>query len=153
VKFIKVERGIFSFQIAGREREMLFHVLGLYPLIPVAHQQLSKSEDRPADQQLLEETLAAQRKRNRQQIQTLLKSKTSFREEGNGYCLSLKAAQMEWVLQVLNDVRVGSWLILGSPDGPAETFAVLNEKTAPYFWAMEVAGDFQMALIKAMGGE
>ena len=152
MKFIKADKGKFSFQMARREREMLFHVLELYPLIPVSHQQLSKTEDRPEDQQLLEETLAAQRKKNRQQIQAMLKAKSRFRVDGNGFRFSLTAAQMEWLLQVLNDVRVGSWLILGSPDGPAETFAVLNEKTAPYFWAMEVAADFQMTLVNAMSG-
>jgi hypothetical protein len=57
---------------------------------------------------------------------------------------------MEWLLQVLNDVRVGSWLLLGSPDGPAETLAKLSHETASHFWSMEVAGQFQMVLINAM---
>jgi hypothetical protein len=152
VKLIKADQGKFSFQLARRERDMLLHVLSLYPLVPVAHQQLSKTGHRPEDQQLLEESLAAQRKKNRQRIQILLRAKSRFEENAHGFRLLLTSAQMDWLLQALNDVRVGSWLILGSPDGPEETFAFLSEKTAPYFWAMEVAGDFQMALVKAMSG-
>jgi hypothetical protein len=53
-------------------------------------------------------------------------------------------------MQVLNDVRVGSWVILGSPDKkPAE----LNATTAPHFLAMEMAGYFQMQLLEALGRE
>jgi hypothetical protein len=43
-------------------------------------------------------------------------------------------------------------LNIGSPDGHAETFAALNENTAPFFWAMEVAGHFQSVLLKATVG-
>lgn len=153
MKFIKAERGKLSFQITRREQEMLLHVAGMYPLVPVSHQQLSKSGQRPEDQQLLEESLTGQRNRNRRQVQTLLNAKTRFQETEDGLVFSLTSAQMEWLLQVLNDVRVGSWLLLGSPDGPAQTFSALTEKTARHFWAMEVAGEFQMILIKAMGGE
>ena len=150
MKLIKADAEKFSFLIEKRERQMLFRLLELYPLVPVSHQQLSKKEHRGEDQQLLEEALTEERLKNKQQVQAMLKAKSRFRENKHGYRFSLKPEQMEWLLQVLNDVRVGSWLILGSPDGPAETFAVLNQDTAPYFWAMEVAGEFQMVLINAM---
>ena len=39
---------------------------------------------------------------------------------------------------------------LGSPE---EKPARLNEKTAPHFWAMEMAGYFQMQLLEALEGE
>lgn len=152
MKLIKADEGKFSFQLARRERDMFLHVLSLYPLIPASHHKLSKTEHRPEDQQLLEESLDHQRKRIRQRIQAMLRTKSRFEENAHGFRLLLTAAQMDWLLQALNDVRVGSWLILGSPEGPAEIFTALNEKTASYFWAMEVAADFQMTLIKAMAG-
>ena len=52
---------------------------------------------------------------------------------------------MDWVLQVLNDVRVGSWVLLGSPE---ELAMDLNEKTAPHFRAMEMAGYFQAQFLR-----
>ena len=59
---------------------------------------------------------------------------------------------MEWLLQALNDIRVGSWLALGSPDGPVEILAALTDKTAPDFWAMEISGHFQAVLLAAVRG-
>jgi hypothetical protein len=150
MNFIKAHKETFSFQIDGKEKRLLFEVLRLYPLIPVSHQRLSKSEERIEDQQLLEQALAVQRREHKKQVQAILKAKSRFRANKEGFCFSLKAAQMEWLLQVLNDVRVGSWLALGSPDGALEILAALNEKTAPYLWAMEAAGHFQAALLKAM---
>jgi hypothetical protein len=152
VKFIKAEKETFCFQIDSREKRLLFQVLERYPLVPVSHHQICKGEERREDQALLEEAVVAQRKAHKRQVQALMRSKSRFREHKHGYQFSLKAPQMEWLLQVLNDVRVGSWLAIGSPDGPVETYAALNEKTAPYFWAMEVAGHFQMILLAAMNG-
>jgi hypothetical protein len=150
VNFIKADKDKFSFQIGAKEKHLLFQVLGLYPLIPATHAQLSKSEERADDQQLLEEALAAQRQAHKKQVLALLKAKSRFRANKKGFRFSLKAAQVEWLLQVLNDVRVGSWLALGSPDGALEILAALNEKTAPYLWAMEVAAQFQMELLKSL---
>jgi len=58
-------------------------------------------------------------------------------------------AEIEWLLQILNDVRVGSWLSLGSPDEELE-LSLLNAKTAPHFWTMQLAGEFEMRLLKAL---
>jgi hypothetical protein len=149
MKFVKSERGKFSFQIARWEREVLFQILALYPLVPVSHHKLSKSEDRAEDQKFLEESLDAQRKKSRRQVQAMLKAKSRFRQNKRGFRFSLTAEQMEWLLQVLNDLRVGSWLMIGSPAGREEMFAMLNANTAPYYWVMEVAAEFQMDLVKA----
>ncbi len=150
MNFIKADKDKFSFQIGAKEKRLLFQVLGLYPLIPSAHAQLSKSEERAEDQQLLEQALTAQRQEHKKRVQAMLKARSFFRANKKGFRFSLKAAQVEWLLQVLNDVRVGSWLALGSPDGALEILAALNEKTAPYLWAMEVAGQFQMELLKSL---
>ena len=152
MKFVKADKGKYSFQIAKTEREVLFNLVELYPLIPVSHQRLTKFEDRPDDQQLLEESLDEQRKKNRAEIQKMLKAKSRFRENKKGYRFSLKAEQVEWLLQVFNDLRVGSWLALGSPDGLEQTIAALNENNTQYFWTMELATEFQVALLNAMNG-
>jgi hypothetical protein len=45
---------------------------------------------------------------------------------------------------------VGSWVALGSPEGRVQT---VDEKTAPYLWAMEMSGFFQMNLLAAVEGQ
>jgi hypothetical protein len=150
VNCVKAVGGKFSFKMQRDERRLLFQVLRAYPLIPIAHHRLSKSEENLEDQQLLEDSLTAQRKENKKQVKALLMAKSRFRANKSGWRWSLTAAQIEWLLQVLNDVRIGAWLTIGSPDGQMETIAVFNEKTASYFWAMEVSGHFQAVLLKAL---
>ncbi len=139
-----------SFRLSRTERRLLFKVLESYPLVPAAHQRLTKSEDRAEDQQMLDQALAARRRENKEQIRALLKDEVCLRADGEGYRFSIRRAQIEWLLQVFNDVRVGAWLAIGSPNGQAEMAAALEEKTAPYFWIMEISGQFQMALLAAM---
>jgi len=132
---------------------MLLRVLKLYPRVPSAHQPLSKSgrlPDQLENQRLLDEALAEQRAANRKQLQTLLNDPQRFRQMDHGFHLSLSRIEAEWVLQVLNDIRVGSWLILGSPEGKLEG---LNARTASDFWAMEMAGYFETELLEALTRE
>jgi hypothetical protein len=149
VKFIKATKGKLSFQIDRKEKQLFFQVLKLYPLVPANHQELSRAEAKPEDQELLEEALAMQHREHKRRLDAMMKAKSRFRATKAGYRFTLKEEELEWLLQVLNDIRVGSWLLLGSPDGPAETFAALNDNTAPYFWALEVSGHFQMNLLAA----
>lgn len=152
MKFIKANKGKLSFQIDRKEKALFFQVLKLYPLVPANHQQLSRAEAKPEDQELLEEALATQHKEHKRQLDAMMRAKSRFRANKQGYRFALKDDQLEWLLQVLNDIRVGSWLLLGSPDGPTEIFATLNDNTAPYFWALEVSGHFQMILLEAATG-
>ena len=66
-----------------------------------------------------------------------------------GWKVSVTTGEIEWLLQVLNDVRIGSWLALGSPEQRMEH---LTEKNAPHLWAMEMSGSFEMALLHLLEG-
>jgi hypothetical protein len=152
VKLIRVTKGNFTFQLGKREKLLLFQVLRLYPRIPPATFRLSKSGKLPeaeANQHLLEESLAEQRAQNRSTLQAFLTDPRRFIDTESGSRLSLSPSELEWLLQILNDVRVGSWIILGSPEQSME-FKLLNEKTAADFWAMEMAGQFQMRFLEAI---
>ena len=153
MKLIGADKGRFVFHLGKREKRSLFEILELYPLIPAAYPRISKSARgavRKADQQLLEEALAAQRQENKQQVLAMLNEPERFLETNAGFHFTLMASQMEWLLQVLNDVRVGSWISLGSPDTEKEI--PLTEKTAPHLWIMEIAGGFEMALLDSLPG-
>ena len=156
MKLIRADKEQFVFEIGRREKHLLFEILRLYPLIPVAHQRLSRSNRAVKDnenQRLLEESLAAQRAENRKHVLAMLDGPQSFKEVTSGYRFTLSPPQIEWLLQVLNDVRVGSWLALGSPDTEKGGQIPLNKETAPQVLAMEAAGSFEMVLIEAMSGQ
>jgi hypothetical protein len=153
VKIIRSTEDRLVFQLGRREQQLLLAVLKLYPCIPPAHQRLSKSAGLPdpeAGQQLLDEALAEQRAESKRQLQALLSDRQRLQEHPDGWRLSLSAAEVEWLLQVLNDIRVGSWVCLGSPEQKLER---LTKTTAPRLWAMEMAGYFQMDLLHAIEGE
>jgi len=153
MKLIQATQSRLLFQLGYREERLLLHILGLYPCVPPAHRQLSKGGRLPepeANQRLLDEALAEHRADNKKQLQALLADQRRFEHTETGARLSLSPAHVDWVLQVLNDVRVGCWVLLGSPE---EMAVDLNETTAPHFRAMEMAGYFQAQFLEALGGE
>ncbi len=153
MKLVQATKTRLVFHLGPREKRSLLQLLKLYPCVPSAHHLLSRTgrvPDREANQRLLDEALAEQRAENKKQVQALLADPRRFALTETGARLSLARAEAEWLLQVLNDVRVGSWVIVGSPEGkPAE----VTVATAPHFVAMEMAGYFQMQLLEALGGE
>ena len=148
MKLIGTEKNQLVLQFGRREKELLTTLLQLYPCVPPAHHKLSKTAKLdPSNQQLLDEALAEQRSESQQQVSRLLNQPGRWTEHHSGWRLSLTNTEAEWLLQVLNDIRVGSWVLLGSPE---DHFEMIDEKTAPHVWAMEIAGSFQMALLHVL---
>ena len=152
MKLVQATRTRLVFELGHREARSLMQVLKLYPCVPPAHHVLSQSGQMPdarTNQQLLDEALAEQRAENKRHLQALLANPRRFEQTESGARLSLATAETEWFLQILNDIRVGSWVLLGSPEAkPTE----LDASNAPQFLAMEMAGYFQMHLLEAMEG-
>jgi len=152
VKFLKLDGDSFVFHLGRREKDLLLDVLKMYPLVPASHHRISASTDEPGtpgNQTLLEEALAEHRLENKKALDTMLQEPNRFQETPSGHRLWLTAAQIEWLLQILNDVRVGSWLTLGSPDEQQGKRLRLNLQSARYLWAMELCGHFEYALLSA----
>ena len=145
----------FVFHLSKREKTLLLEVLSFYPAIPSSYQPLSRSapaEDIQEAQQLLEEVLAEQKKENRKEVDAILKDRKRFAPHAGGYRLRLAPAQLEALLQILNDVRIGCWLMLGAPDGNLRRNLILTQEMAPYLISMEIAGYFESVLIEALSG-
>ena len=136
-----------EFHLEPWEGVMLAAVLSQYPCLPAAHQPLSQGGRLPNaldDQRLLDEALADHRQENKQQLDQLLADTTRFRQGEKGWRLSLTPGDFEWVLQILNDVRVGSWAKLGSP---ADLDELRSDQPDPDVGLMETAGYFQTGLL------
>ena len=145
--------GKFIFEMTQPEKILLNEVLTVYPLTSSTHHRLSKtarSVKHEENQQLLEESLSAQREKNRKNVRALLDQSGHFSATSSGWDLALSRTEIEWLLQVLNDVRVGSWIALGSPDPERGRQVVIGEKTVPHFRMMELAGAFEMVFLDAL---
>ena len=155
MKLRKADQGQFIFQLGKREKLLLFEVLKFYPLIPASHARggQAKGTANEASYKLIEEALAEQRHENKRQLQALLENPARFTEYDGGWQFSVSQGELDWLLQVLNDIRVGSWIMLGSPDPKDQRRVELSGQNAPYLWAMELCGHFESVLLHALRGE
>ncbi len=151
MRLIRTDGDDLVFQIGKREKRLLVDVLKLYPLIPAWHHRVSRSGEgnlAKSSQKLLDEALADQRRENKKQLQTLINDEARFKANELGYEFSLNTSQVEWLLQVLNDIRVGSWLILGEPDEKNGKNVELSPENSNYVLAMEICGYFEGILLR-----
>ena len=92
--------------------------------------------------------MAAHQQELREKVQGLLVSGRRFTGDGDKYLLTLQGEEIEWLLQALNDVRVGCWIQLGCPE--EESQADLDPFTAGYHLLMETALQFEVFLLQAL---
>lgn len=152
MQLLGVEGERYVFRLGKREKQLLGKTLRLYPLIPRSHHRLSRQAEAAdaEDQALLEEAIATQKQTHKHQLDAWLADKARFVEEPGGFRFELDRDQIEWLLQVLNDVRVGSWLILGCPDPDEGKQPKLTPENAHFFLAMELCGEFENDLLEAL---
>ena len=154
MKLLRTTDETIVFSLNATERDVLVQILDLYPLVPAAHQPLSRSlpaEPATEARRLLDEALAEQRAHHKARVKTWLADEKRFRRTKAGYTLTVRREDSEWLLQVLNDIRVGSWLLLGSPEDrqePGDVDSQLNRIWA----AMEISGMFEMFILHGLEG-
>lgn len=141
----------FVFHLNLREKDVLFETIKLYPLVPASHHRLTQAAASQSEenQRLLEASLAEQRTENRQQIEAMLNAPERLHPSGKSFRLPLKATELEWLLQVFNDIRVGSWLALGEPD--EDQPPQITSENLRFVLALEVCGAFQTVILAAFG--
>lgn len=155
MKLLRTRRAQLVFDISQEEKNLLFEILELYPLVHPAHHRLSKTaaaSQLDENQRLLDEALAAQRAENRKNLRSLLDEPGRFQAAETGLMFKITRPEADWLLQVLNDVRIGSWIALGAPDTEAGEKIPLNEETAPHIRSMEIAGAFETVFLDALTG-
>jgi hypothetical protein len=154
MKLLRTTDEAIVFSLNATERDVLDQILALYPLVPAAHQPLSQSlrgEPAAEAQRLLDEALAEQRSHHQTRVKTWLADAKRFRRTKTGYTLTVRREDAEWLLQVLNDIRVGSWLLLGSPEDRQEPGDV-DPKLNRIWAAMEISGMFEMFILHGLEG-
>ena|SRR6187455_2953368 len=88
-------------------------------MFPRQQTSLRKINDDAHAQELLEKALLEQRRKLREEANRVLanQGELAIDQEFNEYWdLTLSEAEIEWTLQMLNDVRIGFWTDLGCPN-------------------------------------
>ncbi|MBL68711.1 MAG: hypothetical protein CMO74_09745 [Verrucomicrobiales bacterium] len=154
MKTLTHEDGHRRVRLTTNEKELLLTLLPQYPKLPNHHP--NGSDDSDANP-LLKEALADLRNKNRATTRAFLADTSRFQPDGKDWILTLTDTDLEWLLQVLNDLRVGSWRALGSPqqdeDGSYVNFDHLTDENIGDLWTMEICGALQYELLKELHGE
>lgn len=149
MKFVRTTDQGRVYALQPAELQMLLVVFGSFPLLNHS-QAVSKSgdgEQLAEAQQLLEEALAERRRLMRQELESWLQAAGRFRRTAKNIEWYLENDRREWLLQILNDVRVGAWRALGSPENLDAAREGADEESARQVALMELAGMFQMTLL------
>lgn len=88
--------------------------------------------DDPANQALLDEAHGGAHGKGGEQVEGLLNDPSRLASDEKGCRLTLSQEDIEWLLQVLNDVRVGSWLKAGCGPG-SEDSSKITAANAMFF--------------------
>jgi hypothetical protein len=153
---LKADSEGFTFRFSEREKNLLLSVLHLYPVLPDSYPRISRStesETMAEAQLLLDESLAEQRRASRRKLESLFNDSRHFQSAADGVRFSVATAQLEWLLQVLNEIRVGSWVRLGSPDLSGGDAPALDNEAAVHLVALQSCGYFETAFLRALDGD
>lgn len=146
----------YSLEFTHEEKALLLHLLSLYPLVPQSYHQLTRDKKLPKrdeNQQLLDEALLAQREQNRKEVSALIQDPQRFLESGGKFLAGFQRTEMEWLLQVMNDVRVGCWIALGSPGYETRKKSKPGKEALRHMMFMELAGAFEMFFLGIINGD
>jgi hypothetical protein len=103
-----------------------------------------------AEQEWLEEAMEQQRQDHKKKLEQFFDNDRRFFKDGKGDLqLTLTAEQLEWLLRVLNEIRVGSWVRLGRPEMEDARKLQLSSEQSHFLASMELSGYFQAALLEA----
>jgi hypothetical protein len=151
VKKNEVGEAVCVFMMVSREREYLMETLRLYPSLDLYLQPISKSGVASAEaQKLLDEAAADLREARRKKLGEFMSSASFLKREDSGrFQMVLSGEDREWLLQVLNEIRVGCWISLGRPDMDQLPVEDMTIRQAQLRMAMDVSGYFQMELLQA----
>ena len=146
------EAGKFTFRFEQAEREWFRHILNLYP---VQQTPLKAIEDAGANE-LLEKGLAEGRNKLRDDAEIFLKAgRLEIDAEFNEFWdLTLTAVEIEELLQILNNVRVGLWIKMGKPEPSIEELLPTkpSEEQVRAHMLMHVCAAWQGAFMGAVDG-
>jgi hypothetical protein len=77
---------------------------------------------------------------------------TPSQEDASQKMLRLSGHDVEWMLQVFNNLRVSHWMLLGCPNEADLKGEKWTEAQLPSVWSMGLCGMFQSVLLQALNG-
>jgi hypothetical protein len=140
------------FTLSDEQRLLLEHTLKRYP-VDFEEEAISRfgDEEQFAEEtEMLREAVEESRAVNRRAVGNFLREPGRFVDDDEGGCrLLLQRTKINWLLEVLNEIRVGYWHLLGRPNLEEYRADAAPDVTDKVF-AMQLCGWFQMSLLEAL---
>ena len=155
MKIARAKGGGCVWRMSEREKVLVQKILEFYPLIPTSYHRIRKPTNAPETndgQALLEEALGAQKRESKRLLAGLWGKRLRAQLSPAGFVLTLNATEAECFLQIVNEIRVGSWIKVGSPGLAPGWQPPASVDTVKYLQAMEICGMLQMQLLDALAG-
>jgi hypothetical protein len=143
----------WQYLLNRHEADILRGLLKTFPFTELARAEASKNDhDQSAREraELLTASLTEHRDELRQLAANLLGAE-HWRVSENGHLLTLDSAAREILLQILNDIRIGSWRVLGEPE-VLEEHRPATTREFTHRQLMDLAGYFEMGLLEPEEG-
>lgn len=155
MKLLVREADRLVFRMNAREKTLMERLLSFYPLQTETVASLNKNGDARLEEadQLLVDALKEQKKELTAWLARRVCEGEAFVESGGHWKLTLTGGDVERMLQVLNELRVGSWVKLGRPTNLDDVAVGASLSGAPLHALMMLTGQFQMVLVSAMNGD
>ena len=155
MKITRQQEGPFHLSLNQDEWATLMDLLTQYPRTPSHHHRLQPDgKGDPAlkeSEQWLKESIANhQTERTRQLKEWVQHLEPEMSEDGEAFQLTFDADRAEWLVEILNDIRVGCWLALDCPSPEDLTGKRWKSEDVPNLWSMEISGIYQSVLLKAL---
>lgn len=153
MRLVERDQNQLTFELNERQKLLLERILLDYPVAEHGHHAISKSSESvelPDHQELLEEALAENRAEMKRRVRNFLRDPRRFVRSDAGWRVSILARQFDWLLQVLNEIRIGSWHRLNCPE--TEDFELMKDDPEA-FVRMSITGQLQQNLLLALNGE
>jgi hypothetical protein len=138
------------------ENEAIFikEILSNYPLVPNETRELTRSaetSDLEEDTELLRTSLAELTLGHAKKLQAWVNAPETFRAVEDRYLFKITNENRDWFLQILNDLRIGSWQQLNCPNQEELEELTASPEIIRPLWTMELAGLLQSFLLNAPG--
>ncbi len=150
MKVTEVTDASITLEFTPEEAEFFKLVLLSYPLTLDQPKQISRfaeSAEIEDANELLAISLREQTFSHKRKLEAWLKSKTVWKSRQNRFLLVVSNDDREWLLQILNDIRIGSWMKMGCPDPiePEEPDSSTPKST--YYFYMNIAAYIQALIL------
>jgi hypothetical protein len=164
MRFLSRDTESVTFELDRRELELLTFLLRRYPVRDPAYPQLASPNEREAladEQRMLTESLTAEQEENRGKVAEFIRTRltppasTPPGSSGSApfeFSVRISFAEVDWLLRVINDVRVGCWVRLGCPEEQSLHLPPLSFSLSKVtdFAAMELGGVVLGVLLEAL---